>query len=179
MQIFLYQSGLNFSASELVHSEFDGSTLRTYLGAELTDSRPAQIGDAFYIIPCGTQKAPNVMAIELPESRGAKIAWALSFIGENKYINEEKDFWDRCHQISQETTLMNIIYLTNPGAYALCIADRVADSKKALSKPKIKLRNPILAWISDDITREQLDELLERFGKERAIFCPKEYLSII
>ena len=74
---------------------------------------------------------------------------------------------------------MNSIYLLNPGVYALCIADRVSDSKKALSKPKIKVKNPILAWISDDITNSQIDELLERFTKERALFCPAEYLKVI
>ena len=52
-------------------------------------------------------------------------------------------------------------------------------SKKALSKPKIKIKNPILAWISDDITSDQIDELLERFTKERALFCPTEYLKVI
>lgn len=170
---------MSFSANEFVHSEFDGSVLRTYLGDKLTDSRVAKIGDSFFIIPCGTQKAPKVNATELPNSRGAKIAWALSFVGKNKYVNEEKAFWDCYQQISKESTLMNAIYLLNPGVYALCIADRVADSQKFMSKPKVKLRNPILAWISDDITSDQIDELLERFTKERALFCPKEYLKVI
>lgn len=179
MQIFLCKSGTSFSANELVHSEFDGVVLRTYLGNELTDSRAAKIGDSFFVLPCGTKKAPKVNAVELPKNRGARIAWALSFVGESKYANEEKDFWKRYQQISKEFDLMNSVFLLNPGVYALCIADRVADSKKALSKPKIKLKNPILAWISDDITDSQIDELLERFTKERALFCPEEYLKVI
>ncbi len=179
MQIFLYKAGESFNANEFVRSEFDGSTLRTYLNGELTDSRPAKIGDSFFILPCGTKKAPKVNAVELPKTRGAKIAWALSFVGESKYVSEEKDFWDRYQKITQETELMNSVYLLSSGVYALCIADRVADSKKALSKPKIKIKNPILAWISDDITSDQIDELLERFTKERALFCPTEYLKVI
>lgn len=179
MQIFLHKAGESFNANEFVHSEFDGSVLRTYLNGELTDSRTAQIGDSFFILPCGTKKAPKVDAVELPKTRGARIAWALSFVGESKYVSEEKDFWDRYQKISQESELMNSIYLLNPGVYALCIADRVSDSKKALSKPKIKVKNPILAWISDDITNSQIDELLERFTKERALFCPAEYLKVI
>lgn len=179
MQIFLCKPNMSFSANEFVHSEFDGSVLRTYLGSELTDSRAAKIGDSFFILPCGTKKAPKVNAVEQPKTRGAKIAWALSFVGESKYVSEEKDFWNRYQQISKEFDLMNSVYLLNPGVYALCIADRVADSKKALSKPKIKVKNPILAWISDDITDSQIDELLERFKKERALFCPEEYLKVI
>ena len=179
MQIFLYKSDLQFRANEFVYSTFDGSTLCTYLNNELTDSRPAKIGDSFFILPCGTKKAPTVNAVELPKTRGARIAWALSFVGEGKYVNEEKDFWKRYQQISKEFELMNTVYLLNPGVYALCIADRVADSKKALSKPKIKVKNPILAWISDDITNSQIDEMLERFTKERALFCPEEYLKVI
>ncbi len=179
MQIFLHKAGESFNANEFVRSEFDGSVLRTYLNGELTDSRAAQIGDSFFILPCGTKKAPQVNAVELPKTRGARIAWALSFVGESKYVSEEKDFWDRYQKISQESELMNSIYLLNPGVYALCIADRVSDSKKALSKPKIKVKNPILAWISDDITNSQIDELLERFTKERALFCPAEYLKVI
>lgn len=179
MQIFLCKAGTNFSANEFVHSEFDGKVLRTYLGDELTDSRAAKIGDSFFVLPCGTKKAPKVNAVELPKTRGARIAWALSFIGESKFVNEEKDFWERYQQISEEFELMNSVFLLNPGVYALCIADRVADSKKALSKPKIKLKNPILAWIADDITNSQIDELLERFTKERALFCPEEYLKVI
>lgn len=179
MQIFLCNPNMSFSANELVHSEFDGSVLNTYLGDELTDSRAAKIGDSFFILPCGTKKAPKVYAVELPKTRGAKIAWALSFVGESKYANEEKDFRSRYQQISEEFDLMNSVFLLNPGVYALCIADRVADSKKALSKPKIKVKNPILAWISDDITDSQIDELLERFKKERDLFCPEEYLKVI
>ena len=179
MQIFLCKANTSFSANEFVHSEFDGVVLRTYLGNELTDSRAAKIGDSFFILPCGTKKAPKVNAVELPQTRGAKIAWALSFVGESKYVSEEKNFWSRYQQISKEFDLMNSVFLTNPGVYALCIADRVADSKKALSKPKIKVKNPILAWISDDITDSQIDEMLERFKKERALFCPEEYLKII
>lgn len=179
MQIFLYKAGEKFHANEFVYSEFDGSILRTYLNGELTDSRTAHVGDSFFILPCGTKKAPKVNAVELPKTKGARIAWALSFVGENKYVSKEKDFWDRYQKISQECELMNSVYLLNPGVYALCIADRVSDSKKALSKPKIKIKNPVLAWISDDITDDQIDELLERFTKERALFCPAEYLKVI
>ena len=179
MQIFLYKQDMTFSANEFVHAHFDGKFLRTYLNNELVEFNAAKIGDSFFILPCGTKKAPNVSAVELPSTRGAKIAWALSFVGENKFVNKEEDFWNRYKQISQECELMNPVYLLEPGVYALCIADRVSDSKKALSKPKIKAKNPILAWISDDITDSQIDEMLEKFKKERALFCPEEYLRII
>ncbi len=179
MQIFLYKANMSFSANEFVHSEFDGTVLRTYLKGTLTDSRAAKIGDSFFILPSGQKIAPKVTTVELPKTRGARIAWALSFVGEGKYVNEEKDFFNRYQQISKEVDLMNPVYLMESGVYALCIADRVADSKKAMSKPKIKAKNPILAWISDDITSLQIDEMLEKFKKERALFCPEEYLKLI
>ena len=74
MQIFIYKANMNFSANEFVHSEFDGSVLRTYLNGKLTDSRAAKIGDSFFILPCGQKNAPKVTAVELPKTKGAKIA---------------------------------------------------------------------------------------------------------
>ena len=109
MQIFLYKPGMKFSANEFIYSEFDGSVLRTYLCNEMTDSRAANIGDSFFILPCGTKKAPTVTAVDLPKTRGAKIAWALSFVGESKYVKEEKDFWNRCQEISKEFDLSNYL----------------------------------------------------------------------
>lgn len=179
MQIFLCKPNMKFAANEFVFSEFDGSVLRTYLNGELTDSRAAKVGDSFFVLPCGTKKAPKVNAVELPETRGARIAWALSFVGESKYVSKEEDFWNRYQQIAQECDLKNSIYLIKNEVYALCIADKLVDSKKPQSKPKVKIKNPILAWISDDITSSEIDELLERFTKERALFCPAEYLKVI
>lgn len=179
MQIFLYKPGMIFSPNEFIRTEFDGSSLRTYLCGELKDFRTANIGDSFFILPCGTKKTPKITAVDFPKNRGAKIACALSFIGENKYVNEEKDFLKRYQQISKELQLMNTIFFHNPGVYAFCIADRVADSKRISSKPKIKEKNPILAWISDDITSSQIDEMIEKFTEKRPLFCPKEFLKVI
>ena len=179
MQIFLCKPQEVFAPSEYVKTEFDGKTLRTYLGNELTDSRPANLGDSFYIIPCGTKKAPKVCMAELPQTRGARIAWALSFVGENKYVANEKDFWIRYQELYSQNLIYNAIYLLNPGIYALCIADRVTEPIKAHGKAKVKPKNPIVAWISDNITSDELDELIERFTQERKLFCPSEYVKLL
>ena len=179
MQIFLCKPQEVFQPVEYVKSEFDGETLRTYLHGNLTDSRPASIGDSFYLIPSGTKKAPKVTKAELPESRGARIAWALSFVGDNKFAASEKDFWERYQELTSEKLIYNAVYLLNPGVYALCIADRITESAKVQSKPKVKPKNPVIAWISDDITSDEIDELLERFTKERNLFCPAEYLKLL
>lgn len=179
MQIFLYKPNESFSPSEYIRTEFDGTTLKTYFNEELVDSRTANIGNSFFIIPLGSKKVPQVKEAEMPATKGAKIAWALSFIGESKFVAEEKNFWKRYQEIAAENTLHNTMYLLNPGVYALCIADRVVDSQRVLSKPKVKLKNPVLAWISDDITDDEIDELVERFSLEREIFCPVEYLKVL
>lgn len=179
MQLFLYKADMNFSVNEFVISKFDGSVLRTYLNGKLIDSRSAKVGDSFFILPCGATKAPKISAVELPQTRGAKIAWALSFVGEKKFVSEENDFWDRYMQISSEYELNNTIFLFNSGVYALCISDKLTVSEKNPFKYKVKSKNPILAWISDDITSSEIDEMLERFTKERTLFCPVEYLKVI
>lgn len=179
MQIFLCKSNEVFTPSDFIKTEFNGTTLRTYLNGELTDSRSASIGDSFYIIHSGTKKAPKVNKAELPENRGARIAWALSFVGESKYATSEKDFWNRYQELASEKLIYNAIYLLNPGVYAICIADRITESAKVQSKPKVKPKNPVIAWISDDITSNEIDELLERFTKERNLFCPAEYVKLL
>ena len=179
MQIFICKPQEVFSPSEYVKTEFDGENLRTYLNGELTDSRPAKIGDSFYIIPSGAKKAPKVNQAELPPTRGARIAWALSFVGESKYAATEKDFWFRYQELVSDKLIYNAIYLLNPGIYALCIADRITEPAKIKGTPKVKSNNPVIAWISDNIASSEIDELLERFTKERKLFCPEEYVKLL
>lgn len=179
MQIFLCKPHEVFAPSEYVKTEFDGTNLRTYLNGELTDSRPASIGESFYIIPSGTKKAPKVTKADLPKTRGARIAWALSFVGENKYATSEKEFWTRYQALNAESLIYNAVYLLNPGVYALCIADRITESVKVKSTPKVKPKNPVVAWISDTITSDEIDELLERFSQERKVFCPTEFVKLL
>lgn len=179
MQVFLHKSDEVFNVSEFVRADYDGFTLRIYFHGELVSSHEANLGDCFFVTSNGSKKLPTVVKAELPNSRGAKIAWALSFVGESKYVENGNEFWNHCQKISDENTLSNIIYLVSPGVYALCIADRVSFSKKPESKLKVKVKNPILAWISDEITESEIDELVERFSQERGIFCPVEYLKVL
>ena len=179
MQIFLCKPQEVFNPSEYVRIEFDDGNLRTYLNGELTDSRPANIGDSFYVIPSGSKKAPKVNKAELPKSRGARIAWALSFVGDNKFATSEKDFWTKYQELHSENLIYNAVYLLNPGVYALCIADRITEPVKVLGKPKVKPKNPVVAWISDNITSDELDELIERFTLERKVFCPAEFVKLL
>ena len=104
MQIFLYKPDEVFTVSEFVRADYDGFTLRVYFHGELSSSHEASIGDCFFVTSNGSKKLPTVVKAELPNSRGAKIAWALSFVGENKYVENGNEFWNRCQKISDEIT---------------------------------------------------------------------------
>ena len=95
MNIFIYGNDQTFRINEAFSLRFDGVTLSTHRNGEFVSSIPAQKGDSFYVIAQGMIKQPQITKAELPESYGERIAWALSFIGENKIAKSEEDFYKK------------------------------------------------------------------------------------
>lgn len=176
--VYLYKEKHSFSLNQSISCTFDGSIFRTYFNGALVDNQPATVGDCMYIIPHGEKKAPNVEKAKLPESRGARIAWALSFIGTVKYAESLEEFFEKYQSILADPNVRNHMYELKSGCFAFLIADKVVESNKAKAAPKLKQSCPLLAWIADDISNEDLSDLCTRFSKYRSIYCPLEYLNL-
>lgn len=178
MIIFITKVHQEFRVNEAITSVFTGRFLQTKIRDEVVLSQPAQLGNAFYIQPQGLDKIPVVTRAELPANRGAKIAWALSFIGEDKCKNTEASFYETYDQLVKQDIITNIAAFTKFGQYAIVLADKTMFNA-TLGKNKIKRNNPVLAWISDDITLESLHELLERYESRKKIPCSKEFFYLL
>lgn len=171
MQIYLYKPD-NFVVNEFIETVFDGSTLRTYLNGEETDSRAAAPGECYFIQPNGQKKSPKITKAEFPENRGGRIAWALSFIGEQKNATDFNDFMLKYQQyINKDLTYQCCMFMSKPENRKYAIVLEIL--------PNGRIPKPILAWISDDINEEELDELITTFVKYRNLFCPIEFLKLL
>ena len=177
MNIFIYGNDQTFRINEAFSLRFDGVTLSTHRNGEFVSSIPAQKGDSFYVIAQGMIKQPQITKAELPESYGERIAWALSFIGENKIAKSEEDFYKKLIEIRKDDSFSNITIIAKSRRYTICTADKHVNKDNAKNALKVKKASPTLAWISDDLTPRELDELLETFQTVRKIFCPIEYIK--
>lgn len=173
MLVYLYdnQSG---TVNEFIKFEFDGSYFRTFLNENEVSTIEASFGDCIYITPQGQKKAPIVEKAALPQNRGARIAWALSFIGKEKFAKTEKDFFEKIRVHFDDVKLRNLAYEYSQNNFGFLIADKAILYKKTY---KLKKASTILAWISDDISDEALEDLCRRYSKTRKIYCPLEYLK--
>lgn len=178
MILFITKVPQTFRINESINAVFDGRFLQTKLCDEVVLSQPAHLGEAFYIQPQGLKKIPIVSRAELPANRGAKIAWALSFIGDDKCMKSEADFYNKYDQLLKEDIIRNIAAFTKYGQYAIVIADKSVFNA-TLGRNKLKSRNPVLAWISDDISLESLRELLEKYESRKKLPCNKELFYLL
>lgn len=105
----------------------------------------------------------------MPETRGKRIAWALSFSQDEKIADSLDEFSKKFTDLIQE-------YGTNPtccynkNAYAFLIAEK--RNKKGKKKP-------LLAWVSDSISDEDLDELISIYTKYRKLYYPAEFIKVL
>lgn len=169
MQIFLTESNTEFSPNEFIKAKFNGKDLRTYLNGSLIDLQEAKAGECFYIQPKGQKKGPSVTKAVLPETRGKRIAWALSFIGEKKLADSYESFLDKLLVLEESEGSENVFYaLSDNYAYAFAMVK----SKKALLKPA-------LAYISDTISPEDFQDLLASYERFRDLYCPEEFFDYL
>lgn len=178
MLIFITKTPQDFSINEFIECKFDGRFLQTKLCGEMVLSQPAKLGQAFYIVPQGQKKPPLLSRAELPTTRGAKIAWALSYIGDDKCMPTQAAFYEKYDQLVKDDIIRNIATIINYGRYALVIADKHINSDNP-AKSKVKKNNPVLAWISDDVTCEELNVILEKYAERKSLPCPKEFFFIL
>lgn len=159
-----------FTVSPYVESIFNGRKLITYFHGQEIDSRDAKLGEVFYVTAQGQKKPPVISFPKMPESRGEKIAWVLSFIGDEKYMKTEAEFYSTYQELIQSNSITNTAVFTKYGRFAVALAD-----KHLPEKNKVKANNPVLAWISDDITREELNSLLDRYEVRKKLPCSRDF----
>lgn len=170
MLFYISETPQNFRLNEFIECTFNGQELKTTFHGREVDSKEAKLGDAFYVHAQGQKKPPIISFPEMPEARGAKIAWVLSYIGNEKYMSSEIDFYDTYHNLIQTDSITNVAVFAKYGRFAVVLADRHFPEKG-----KVKKNNPVLAWIADDITREELNYLLDRYDSRKKLPCPRDF----
>ena len=170
MLFYISETPQNFRLNEFIECTFNGQELKTIFHGREVDSKEAKLGDAFYVHAQGQKKPPIISFPEMPEARGAKIAWVLSYIGNEKYMSSEIAFYDTYHNLIQTDSITNVAVFTKYGRFADVLADRHLPEKG-----KVKKNNPVLAWIADDITREELNYLLDRYDSRKKLPCPRDF----
>ena len=170
MLFYISETPQNFRLNEFIECTFNGQELKTTFHGREVDSKEAKLGDAFYVHAQGQKKPPIISFPEMPESRGAKIAWVLSYIANEKYMSSEIAFYDTYHNLIQTDSITNVAVFTKYGRFAVVLADRHFPEKG-----KVKKNNPVLAWIADDITREELNYLLDRYDSRKKLPCPRDF----
>lgn len=171
MLLYLHASE-TFHISETTEIVFDGLNLRTYLNGNEADTRKANFGEVYYVQSGGKGKVPKITKAVLPENRGERIAWALSFIGEKKLATSFDDFLIKYQTyVKHELTYQTCMFFSNsePKQYAILLE----------MNPNGRLPKPALAWIDDNISSKEMNNLIETFVKYRDLFCPIDFLKLL
>ena len=164
--------------SESVKVRFDGQHLYVLENESQIDTFDAQIGNTFHAYPKSKKKKNiTVQKVDMPAERGQKIAFALGFQVETTRCNSFEEFVERTPDAMKdiETTAFSSEHWA--GAYSFLLAKRSVSAPNAT--PKSQRNKPLLIWISDDITAEQLDELINQMIQYRTVAVPSEYLHIL
>ena len=169
MQIFLWKTPMSITLTEFVSVSFDGHELRTYLSGKPSTVCRAQIGDCFYISPNTLKKPPTVIKAEMPEKRGQKIAWSLAFSNKRALANSFDEFWEEVRSY-KENNQKDVMLSAKKDVYGIALVES--------SKGK-KLLKPLVAYVSDAISQEDLKQLIKDFTDYRPLFCPSEYLYLL
>lgn len=172
MQIFVTHDGQNWDISPYVSATFKGNTLRVFSKENMDiiyTSCSANPGESFYIIVEGKKKAPQIVKAEMPENRGDKILWALSFAQVEKRASSLKDF----DKLKPCLDIEHVHFRSN--SYAFYLTKRPPKMGKGV-KAKNPRFKPQLGWCSDDISRDDLDDFIEKFQYHRKIYVPIEFI---
>lgn len=181
MQLFVTHEGQTWDINPLVSAVFENGALVVF-SKENTNTvfgvSEAALGELFHVQVFGHEKAPILKKGSMPEGRGNKILWALSFVEDEKRTNTEEEFYERQPEIEKSYgSDVSIIY-SKKGAYAIFLAKKTAQPGKGRRSYQVKYK-PCLGWCSDTITDEELKNLIREFRRHRKIYCPLEFLEVV
>lgn len=182
MQLFLTHEGQSWNINPYVSALFKDSTLRVFSSVDnsiVYDTVTAKLGESYHVQVFGHEREPSVKKADMPENRGDKILWALSFVEPEKRVSTEKEFFALQPVMAEEyASELSLIHYRKDG-YAFFVAKKRPQhgkGRKASHQTKYK---PCLAWCSDNISEENLQDLIQKYRKYRKIYCPIEFLYVI
>ncbi len=170
MQLYLCKP-FKKAVNNCVDVEFTGNKIRLYFNDTLIESADAVPGECFYVQPHGQIKYPTMEKAQMPSERGKKILWALDFVQSKKHALSYEDFENRLYQVAESYKPEQIFFETKTGSYAFMLGEKK-------TKNGIKMQ-PLFAWVSDDISNEDLDNLIHAYCKYRRIHCGEEFLKVL
>ena len=177
--IFFITDIKEYPITSNIKCTFDGHFLQTFRKDELILSYPAHFGEAF-CIQFDDENNIQLSKTALPTKRGEKIAWALSFIGNEKCKTSESDFYTRYEELVNSNVITNTAVFSKLNRYAIAMADMHFPLQTAPNgKAAVAHGVPVLAWISDDITSEELAELLNKYSVRNRLPCSKEFFYLL
>ena len=165
MQIYLTQNGQSFQISEYVTAHYGvGRLTINYNGKK--SSCPAEIGESYIIKR--TDKGLIVDQVHVPKSYAGKVGFCLSF-AEEKICKSLDEFYVRADSVKGIYPSKKFVIQTDSKAYAFLVA----------KKKDRRVYAPLLLWVSDTISQEELDELIHKFRKFRKIYHPEEFTQLL
>ena len=166
MQIFITCTPEDFSPTERIRGFFDGKTITIYNGLKVIYKSEAELGECYKIINEDGQLV--VTKQEVPDTVSGKVARILSF-DQGKICDSNEDFLKRTESLRSVYPGRNFIIDMVPGSYGFMVA-------------KKKDRNfyaPLLLWVDEDISKDELKKLLKRYKKYRKIYFPKKLIPYL
>lgn len=181
MQLFLTHEGQIWNISPYVNAIFSNHTLRIFSSTNVAvvyATATAEVGESYYVQVFGHEKNPVLKKVAMPENRGDKILWALSFVEPEKRVSTVEEFWEKQPQVADAYgSKVSIIHFVKD-EYAFYVAKRSSQPGKGHRSHQTKYK-PCLAWCSDNISEESLQDLIKKYRRYRKIYCPIEFLMTL
>ena len=181
MQLFVTHEGQTWDINPYVAAVFENSTLVVYSKQNRNTTfgiEKASPGELFHVQVFGHEKKPLLRKGIMPDSHGNKILWAMSFAEPEKRASSEEEFYQKQPEIEAAYGSDVSILHSKKGAYAIFLAKKRPQPGKGRRSYQIKYK-PCLGWCSDDISDDDLKNLIREFRRYRKIYCPVEFLSVL
>ena len=181
MQLFLTHDGQTWDISPYVSAKFEDHTLRLFYKSDVEttlDASTAEIGESFIARVFGNAKTPILEKIEMPKNRGDKILWALSFAEPEKRVSSYDSFFELYPNTAIEYGSTCSIMHYSTENYAFLVVKKRPQPGKGHKTRQTKYK-PCLAWCSDTISEESLQELIQKYRRYRKIYCPIDFLMAL
>lgn len=181
MQLFLTENGQTWDVNPYVAAVYENGHLVVFSKQDKFTTyavEKAAPGELFHVQVFGHEKKPVLKKSEMPEGRGNKILWAMSFVEPEKRASSEEEFYSKQPEIEASYGSDVSILHSKKGSYAIFLAKKRPQPGKGRRSRQIKYK-PCLGWCSDDISEEELQNLIREFRRYRKIYCPVEFLSLV
>lgn len=163
--------------TEFIRIKFDGNLFAVYLNNALCGIHAAKPGDVFQVFSIGQNTPPKVDKVRQPSDRGERIAWALGFQERNARASSYQEFLDTYQKVMEAYPSEKYFIEELPKVYAFVLAKKLSNPRKP-NKPAKK--KPLLAWVSDNISDEDLDMLISAITQYRNLSdSVKEFIKAL